>query len=83
MSASKTPGIRQHETGITLDECTRDQEGLDRSRYIGINCEISNINLATAMRKQIAVLVLAAGTCLGLANGLTVPAMSAPQDDKI
>ncbi len=33
------------------------------------------------MRKQIAVLVPVAGMCMGLANGLTMTATSAPQDD--
>ncbi len=35
------------------------------------------------MKKQIAVLVLAVGMCGVLANGLTMAAQSAPQDEKM
>ena len=52
-------------------------------RVIGIECKILNINRGITMRKRIAVVVLAVGMCGGLATGLTMEAMSAPQDDKM
>ena len=60
-----------------------DQEGLGPNRHIGIVDEISDINEGMNMRKQVAVLVLAVGMCSGLANGLTMAATPAPQDDKM
>ena len=80
---SNIPGISHGETGITQGECTMLQEGPDGGRYIGSKSGISNIDRGTTMRKQFAVLVLAAGMWVGLANSVSGAATSAPQDEKM